>query len=212
MTHPDMQTLVHALSEVQRDALREVANIGAGHAATALSLMTDTRIMVSVPTITVAPLKDLAPMVAATEAQIAVIPMEMRGSLDGHTILVFPLSTAHRLAALMLHRATVDADDLTALEASALTEAGNILAGAYMTALSEFLRMTLLPSPPSLIVGNAQQVLAETAEQSGHKHGYVVCVETQFVIDDIGEFLPGYFLLLPDARSLGAMLAAIHVA
>jgi chemotaxis protein CheC len=208
MTYTDM----NALTEIQRDALREVANIGAGHAATALSLMTGAKIMVSVPTITIAPLAELAPMIGPRNDPVAVIPMVMSGSMAGHTILAFPLVTARRLAALMMPRETPGVHGLTELEASALTEAGNILAGAYMTALSEFLRMTLLPSPPSLSVGPAREVLSATAEQSGHSGGYVFCVETQFLIDHIGNLLPSYFLLLPDAESLGAMLAAVRVA
>ena len=65
-------TSMQALSELQRDALREVANIGAAHAATALSLMTGTRIMISVPTITVTPLAKLAPLIAHADEHIAV--------------------------------------------------------------------------------------------------------------------------------------------
>ena len=208
MSITDMQ----ALSELQQDALREVANIGAAHAATALSLMTGTRIMISVPTITVAPLSELAPMISRSNEQIALVPMEMSGGLRGHTILAFPLVTAHRLASLMLRR-DVSADvALSELEASALTEAGNILAGAYMTALSDFLRMILLPSPPSLSVGPARAVLARTAAETGHTGGVVFCVETEFLIDNTGGTLPGYFFLLPNADSLTAMLAAVRVA
>jgi len=208
MTDTEMQ----ALNDVQRDALREVANIGAGHAATALSLMTGTKIMVSVPTITVVPIDELATVIGPTSEPVAVVPMRMSGSMHGDTILAFPLGTAHRLAALMMQREASASDSLSELEASALTEAGNILAGAYMTALSEFLRMTLLPSPPSLTVGPAAQVLANSANRTGHQGGYVFCVETQFLIDHVGTTLPGYFLLLPDAPSLRAMLTAIQVA
>ncbi|HEV2644409.1 MAG TPA: chemotaxis protein CheC [Candidatus Elarobacter sp.] len=208
MTITDMQ----ALTEVQRDALREVANIGAGHAATALSTMTGTKIMISVPTITVCALAELAPVIAEADELIALVPMEMSGSLHGHTILAFPLPTAHRLAGLMLRRDALAASVLSELEASALTEAGNILAGAYMTALSEFMRMTLLPSPPTLSVGPARDVLTGTALETGHLGGFVFCVETEFMIDHADGRLPGYFLLLPDSGSLGAMLTAVRVA
>lgn len=209
MTVTDMQSL----SELQRDALREVANIGAGHAATALSLMTGTKILISVPTITFAPLEELATVMAfADDEPVAVVPMAMSGSLQGHTILAFPLLTAHRLASLMLRRDPEKGGALSALESSALTEAGNILAGAYMTALSDFLRMILLPSPPSLSVGPARAVLAQTAAETGHTGGVVFCVETEFLIDDVGGTLPGYFFLLPNADSLTAMLAAVRVA
>jgi chemotaxis protein CheC len=208
MSITDMQ----ALSELQRDALREVANIGAAHAATALSLMTGTKIMISVPTITVAPLAELAPLISRANERIALVPMEMSGGLHGHTILAFPLVTAHRLASLMLMRDLSSGATLSELEASALTEAGNILAGAYMTALSEFMKMRLMPSPPSLSVGPAREVLADTAWATGHTGGYVFCVETEFMIGQNDGSLPGYFLLLPDAGSLGAMLTAVRVA
>jgi len=208
MSITDMQ----ALSELQRDALREVANIGAAHAATALSLMTGTKIMISVPTITVAPLAELAPLISRSNEQIALVPMEMTGGLRGHTILAFPLVTARKLASLMLTREVSSDATLSELEASALTEAGNILAGAYMTALSEFMKMRLMPSPPSLAVGPAREVLADTAWATGHTGGFVFCVETEFMIGQTDGSLPGYFLLLPDAGSLGAMLAAVRVA
>lgn len=204
-------TDLQALSDAQRDALREVANIGAGHAATALSLMTGTRILISVPTITVAPLTELAPVIDAGGEPVVLVPMTMSGGLNGHTILAFPLGTAHLLAALMLRREPFGAPALTELEASAVKEAGNILAGAYMTALGEFMRITLLPSPPALSVGPARAVLADTAERVGHEGGYVFCVETEFMIDRAGDNLPGYFLLLPDAESLAAMLRAMRL-
>lgn len=208
MTVTDME----ALSELQRDALREVANIGAGHAATALSLMTGTKIFISVPTITFAPLEELATLITPPDGEsVALVPMTMSGSLQGHTILAFPLVTAHRLASLMLRRDPEAGGSLSELEASALTEAGNILAGAYMTALSEFLRMILLPSPPSLSVGPARVVLAQIAAATGHTGGVVFCVETDFMIDDVAGTLPGYFFLLPNADSLTAMLAAVRV-
>jgi chemotaxis protein CheC len=207
MAIPDVQTL----TEMQRDALREVANIGAGHAATALSLMTGTKVLVSVPTISVAQLVDLAPTIIATDESIAVIPMEIYGTIHGQTILALPLLTARKLAALMLRRYVPLGETLDKLETSALTEAGNILAGAYLTALSEFLHMQLLPSPPSIVCGPARQVLMDTAQRAEQSGGYAFCVETRFIIAEVHVSLPGYFLLLPDPESLSAILAAISV-
>ena len=202
---------IHTLTDTQLDALREVANIGAGHAATALSMMTGSKIMISVPRIYISPLEDVTPAIAQPDDQLAVVPMTMHGGLEGQTILVFPLYTAHRLASQMLRRQQNVDKPLTELEASALTEAGNILAGAYMTALSEFMHMHLLPSPPSLTVGPARHVLTDAAAGVSHDGAYVFCVETQFMLDDIGDRFPGYFLLLPDPASLGAMLEAVSV-
>lgn len=207
MTTSDM----HTLTELQRDALREVANIGAGHAATALSLMTGTKVMVSVPTVTVAPLPALAPAVTSTDEPVVIIPMMMKGSLHGQILLAIPMDTAHKLTTFVLRREPTSDIALDELATSALMEAGNILAGSYMTALSEFLGMQLIPSPPSLYVGPGRHVLVDTAERLGYGGGHVFCVETQFLVGGADGYLPSYFLLLPDAGAIGTMLSAIHV-
>ncbi|HEX2723507.1 MAG TPA: chemotaxis protein CheC [Gemmatimonadaceae bacterium] len=202
--------LRNTLSPERVDALKEVANIGAGHAATALSLMTGARIMIDVPTVNVAPLDELIPGIADKDSQIVSVLMEMRGSLRGHTLLALPLVTGRRLADLMLRRERRPGGLLDILEESALKEAGNILGGAYMTALSEFLGMTLLPSPPKLTVGTTETVMDEHRRQAADAAA-ACCVETEFNFEEIGERFRGFFLLRPDAESFGLIFAAVHV-
>jgi chemotaxis protein CheC len=198
------------LSPERMDALKEVANIGAGHAATALSLMTGARIMIDVPTVNVAPLDELIPGIADSDSQIVSVVMDMHGSLKGHTLLALPLVTGRRLADLMLRRERRPGGSLDMLEESALKEAGNILGGAYMTALSEFLSMTLLPSPPRLTVGTTEMVMAEHRKEASAAAA-ACCVETEFSFEEIGERFRGFFLLLPDAESFDAIFRAVRV-
>lgn len=204
---PSLRT---TLSPARVDALKEVANIGAGHAATALSLMTGARIMIDVPTVNVAPLDELIPGIADSDSQIVSVLMEMHGSLNGHTLLALPLVTGRRLADLMLRRERRPGGTLDLLEESALKEAGNILAGAYLTALSEFLGMTLLPSPPRLTVGTTQTVM-EAHKRQAADAAAACCVETEFNFEEIGERFRGFFLLLPDAESFGLIFDAVRV-
>ena len=198
------------LTPERLDALKEVANIGAGHAATALSLMTGARIMIDVPTVNVAPLDELIPGIADADSQIVSVLMDMHGSLTGHTLLALPLVTGRRLADLMLRRERRPGGVLDLLEESALKEAGNILGGAYMTALSEFLGMTLLPSPPRLTVGTTDSVMQAHKEQASGAAA-ACCVETEFSFEEIGERFRGFFLLLPDSESFDAIFHAVHV-
>ncbi|MFL5582871.1 MAG: chemotaxis protein CheC [Gemmatimonadaceae bacterium] len=203
---------IRSLKAIQLDALREVANIGAGHAATALSQMTGSTIMISVPTITVAPLEEVPPKVAAPEEPVAAVLMNMLGDLTGRTLLVFPQVTAQRLSELMLRRPQGSSKGLGELEQSAVKEAGNILSGAYMNALSDFMGLVLLPSPPSLAVDMSSAILTTTYLDFGESRDYVVCVENEFQMVDIGERLRGFFLLLPDVESLQAILRAVRLA
>lgn len=201
-----------SLKAIQLDALREVANIGAGHAATALSQMTGSTIMISVPTINVARLEEVPPQVSGPEEPVAAVLMHMLGDLTGRTLLVFPKPTAIRLSELMLRRPPGSSADLGDLEQSAIKEASNILSGAYMNALSDFMGLMLLPSPPSLAVDMSNAVLTTAYLQFGSDRDYVFCVESEFYMQDLGERLRGFFLLLPDVASLQAILRAVRVA
>jgi chemotaxis protein CheC len=110
----------------------------------------------------------------------------------------------------MLRRERRPGGALDMLEESALKEAGNILGGAYMTALSEFLAMTLLPSPPRLTVGTTNQVMDEHRRQASNAAA-ACCVETEFSFEEIGEHFKGFFLLLPDADSFDAIFRAVNI-
>jgi len=83
------------LNTMELDALRETANIGAGHAATALSQMTSNTIMITVPTITIAALEDVPSRILPEEEPIVAVLMQMMGDLTGRTLLVFPHPTAN---------------------------------------------------------------------------------------------------------------------
>jgi chemotaxis protein CheC len=205
----DLQTL----KAIQLDALREVANIGAGHAATALSQMVGETIMISVPTINVSRLEEVPSQVSENDEPVAAVLMHMLGDLTGRTLLVFPRRTALRLAELMMRRPTnPDAQTFSEMEQSAIKEAGNILSSAYMNALSDFMGMMLIPSPPSLAIDMSEAVLTTIYLQFGSDKDFVFCVESEFVMNDLDERLRGYFLLLPDPASLQAILKAVRVA
>src|SRR2546429_7970005 len=88
---------VRDLKELQIDALREVANIGAGHAATALSQLTNRRIMISVPQINIARLEEVPNLLGHPQEVVAAVLMHMLGDLTGRTLLLFPESVGRRL-------------------------------------------------------------------------------------------------------------------
>jgi len=202
---------MHELEALQLDALKEVANIGAGHAATALSQMTDRRIMISVPTIRVTGLEDLSDLLPDPEELVVAVLMHMLGDLTGRTLLMMPEQNARLLCDLLLKREPGTTTGLTELEQSGLKEAGNILGGAYMNALSDFMGMMLLPSVPSLEIDAATAVLTTAHLGFGRDWDAIFCVETDFHFEEAGRKLKGHFLLLPDVASLRAILDAIQL-
>lgn len=203
---------IGTLKSIQMDALRETANIGAGHAATALSQMTSTTIMISVPAISVASTEDLPSQFSPEEEPVAAVLMHMLGDLTGRTLLVFPRPTVMRLVELMLRRPPGSSQTLGEMECSAIKEAGNILSGAYMNALSDFLGMLLLPSPPTLVMDMSTAVITSAFGEFSSDPESVLCVESEFLLTELKQTLRGYFLLLPDPASLQVMLRALRLA
>lgn len=199
------------LDALQTDALRETANIGAGHAATALSQMTGTTIMIKVPAIGMLGVGDVPARIDDEEEPVAAVQMAMLGDLTGTTLLVFPKRTVMRMAEMMLRRPVGSSVTFTELETSAIKEAGNILSAAYMNALSDLFDVTLLPSPPTLVIDRSTTVLRSAMGGDQAAARSVLCVESEFQL--VGQDgLRGFFLLLPDPDTLQRMLQALRLA
>ena len=119
-----------SLDERQRDALREVANIGAGHAATALSQMTDRKIMINVPEVQIRRLEEVAEMLGPPDTVVAAVAMHMMGDLTGQSMVILPEKAARVLVDLLLRRPDGTTTDFGEMEKSSLKENGNILTSA----------------------------------------------------------------------------------
>jgi chemotaxis protein CheC len=202
---------VRDLKASQLDAIREVANIGAGHAATALSGMTNRTIMITVPRVYVRPLEEASDLVGAPGAVVAAVLMHMMGDLTGRAMVLFPERAAHTLCDFLFRRPAGGTTTLGEMEQSGLKEAGNILASAYLNALSDFMGMMLVPSVPSLVIDLSGAVLTSAQLNFGQDRDYAFCVETSFRVEGAGDPLGGHFLLLPDVSSLRSIFDAIRV-
>lgn len=203
---------VRGLDVLQLDGLREAANIGAGHAATALSQLTNRLILVDVPQIRVVRLEEVAELIGRADEVVATVVMQVVGDLAGRTIQVFPAEAASRLTSILLHCPPVEFPaGFGEMERSAITEVGNILASAYLTALSDFLGMLLLTSVPGLAIDLAAATLTSGVVGSGEESEYVICIDTLFNLNEVNAAVSGHFLLLPDKGSLPVILRALRL-
>ena len=196
------------LTAPQLDALKEVGNIGAGHGATALSQLLGKKIHITVPKANVLPLSEVPKLVGDPNTLVAGLTLSILGDATGKIVLLFPRDSALHLADLLLKQPVGTSKILTEMGHSAIKEAGNILTGAYLSALNEFLGMLLLISVPTLVFDMAGALLASMT-QGMEDSTKVICIETKFI--DANEVIGGYFILVPDAVSLRAIFQAIKV-
>lgn len=199
-----------ALNAVQADAIREIANIGAGHAATVLSQMTAAPVMIDVPQVRLSALADVIPGLAGPDGTLVAISMRMMGDLTGDAVFVLDDAAARSLAGVLMGKAPATMDLSATMVRSGLQEVGNIMVSAFFNALATCLGILLMPSVPTYRTGDppglrGQRVFEATDEP-------VLVIETAFVPKDGGGKrvgLGGVLLFLPDPPSLTAMLLGL---
>ncbi len=197
------------LSALQLDALREVGNVGAGNAATALSQIINKKIDMTVPQVAILPLGDVPDVVGGPDAMVAGVYLRVFGPAPGSILFLLPRESAFCLVDMVMGREKGCTHSLNSMDESALMEIGNILAGAYLNALSYFTKFTLLPSIPALAMDMAGAILSVILIQIGQMGDHALVIETEFTTDSNG--VKGHFFLIPDPGSLGTILAAIGV-
>jgi chemotaxis protein CheC len=198
------------LSSLQLDALKEVGNVGAGNAATALSQIINRKIDMTVPKVAILPLGDVPDVVGGPEIMVAGVYLRVFGPAPSSILFLLPRESAFALVDMLMGRERGLTDHLDSMDESALLEIGNILAGAYLNALSFFTKFTLLPSIPALAMDMAGAILSVILSQLGQMGDHALVIETEFSTEGDGG-VKGHFFLIPDPGSLGTILAAIGV-
>jgi chemotaxis protein CheC len=199
------------LRDVELDALKEVANVGAGHAATALSQLTNRRVMISVPEVELCSIEEAASAVGQGNRVVAAVLMQVLGDLTGRCLLLFEKDSAMKLADMLLNREQGSTKVFGELEQSSVKETANILTGAYLNGLSDLLGLMLIPSVPSLAVDLAGAVLSTTYLNFGHDRSYVIIMDTRFMFEPDDKAMTGHLVLLPDSSSLSVILKAARL-
>jgi chemotaxis protein CheC len=184
----------------QMDAIREVVNIGAGHAATNLSALTGLTVMISVPRIQWA--DPDAPPALPGSGDIVLITVPITGVSEAggeRASLILATETALRMVALMLRRDPAQHQEVGAFERSALMEMGNIVCAAYVGVLGTFLGKGVMIGTPEMHLGPRDE-LGERAA-----HGLVI--ETDFTFLDTT--FEGVFVLSHSDVSFSSLLTAL---
>jgi len=199
----------HLLNNIQLDALKEVSNIGMGHAATALSQMIGQTVYLRVPHVTITEISQVPEHLGGAEKLMVGITLQILGDARGSIMLLFPQESAHRLLSSLLGREEKGLV-LTEINVSALKEVGNILASAYLSALGNLLHKTLIPSVPLLAYDMAGAVVDYVLIELSQNGDLALMVETDFYgAADQDAGIKGHFFLLPDPATLDIFLSAI---
>lgn len=195
------------LAEEQFQALQEMSIIGMNHAATALSQLMERNIHLKVPRVLAKDVTHVPKLLGRTQFLMIGVYLQILGDARGNIVMVFTRENAMQMLDSLLSGDKPRGALLTALEVSALKEVGNILASAYLNALGERLKMTLIPSVPVLSFDMTGAVVDFVLNKLGDLGDPSFMIETEFAEDN--DNFSGHFYLLPDHASLDIILQKI---
>ncbi len=190
------------------DVLREIGNIGAGNATTAIANMLGLRIDMDVPNVQLLEVSKLGSAICDEDETIVGIFLEVQNDIEGSMMFLVKMDTAHYLVNSLMMRDQSYKEPFDEMDLSAMKEIGNIIAGAYLSALSSMTNLVILPSVPYIAVDMAASILSVPAIQFGQFGDNALLIETQFEAD---VEINGYFILMPEEDSYDKILSSLGI-
>ena len=190
-----------SLSDLERDALTELVNIGVSRAAVALRKMVGEQVLLSVPSVEVMTHRAATALIGEREsADLIAVRQDFAGAFSGRALLIFPQTNSLELVRAVVGPEMPD-DELAALETEALAETGNVILNGCLATMANMLQQSLTMSLPEVTRGDGKQLFATPDPVAGG--GLVLFLYINFSVRDRN--IRGYIAMLMDVPSLVAL-------
>lgn len=194
------------VNDMYVDVLREIGNIGAGNATTAIASMLGLRIDMKVPKVELLEVSQLGSAICPEDEVIVGIFLEVQTDIEGSMMFLLKMDSAQYLVNKLMMRDMDYKAEFDEMDLSALKEIGNIIAASYLSALSAMTNMVITPSIPYIAVDMAASILSVPAIQFGQFGDNALLIETEFG-DEV--MIEGYFILMPEQDSYEKILSGL---
>ena len=189
------------------DILKEIGNIGAGNATTALAQLLNTKVDMKVPHVALLEFSEVGEAMGGEEQLMAGIYQMVEGDITGSIMFLLEESSARTLISKLMGTPELDnIGDFGEMEISALKEIGNIITGSYLSSLSMLTNLKIISSIPAISIDMCGAILSVPAIEFGALGDKILYIQTEFS-DDMK--LDGYFVLVPDLDSYDKILTSL---
>lgn len=199
------------LNQMHLDVLKEVGSIGTSHAVTSLSVILNKKVGMGLPKVSLVDFNEVSNFVGGAESIVAGILVHLSGDINGMMMFLTEERCCKPLVSELFGGTGMDFSGEGADEAvlSALSEVGNILAGAYLSSFADLIQKKIRPSAPLVCIDMAQAILSVPAIEFGKISDKVLLIESVFKSSDMD--ISGYFLLIPDFESFKTIFSSLGV-
>lgn len=199
-------------SSLHLDILKEIGNIGAGHAATSLSLLLNHKVDMHVPAVRLVNFDEVMELAGGSEKEVFGVSFRIEGDAPGSMFFIFsPEQADYIVSSLTGIKKAFESEN--SLAHSALQELANILSGSYLTALADFTKLDFTLSVPAIAFDMAGAILSYGLLELSQFSDEAILVET--VLEDVSdqetEVFETHFFLFPDPQSYTSLFRALGV-
>ena len=195
---------------MQLDVLKEIGNIGAGNAATALSNMIEKNVGIEVPKVHVVDLSEIYRVFSSPEEISASTVVPIKGEAPGKMLMIFNSESAKKLISFLIGQKPENLTELDEMQSSVLKEIGNIMCSSYIIALSNFTSLFMETDVPMLVVDMLGAVIAETSILASEEYDDVIMVENILKIKDSKD-INGFLTMFPQHGSLEKIFSKLGI-
>jgi chemotaxis protein CheC len=196
-------------NDLQLDIIREVGNIGAGNAATALAGLLNDKVSISVPELKVVDVNKISSILGGPEKEAVGILVNMTNEASGMLLFIIGKEFASLLITTLLNEELNSFDDMSQMGMSALMEIGNILSGSYINAMSNFTDLDIRLSTPQITIDMVGAILSYPAALFGEMGDKLLLIEENFISSC--NIIKSHLLIMPELKSLDLMLKRLGV-
>ncbi len=190
--------------------LQQLFQAATAEASVAMRRWTHGQISLDLNGVQELPLEEVSTAVSLGDELLTMVVLTFQGEVGGDMILTFDENNGRQLAAALLHRPVSESPEWTALERSALCETGNILSCAYLNALTRFIGVELVPSPPYFVQDYGASVLEQALMVQAAQADRILICSTTFHRE--GEALNWNVFFVPNVAMRAAIAAAVEAA
>ncbi len=197
--------------EFKLDILKEIGNIGAGNAATALSILLDKPIDIGVPKVKVMPFDQISNITGDSEQEVIAVFLAIEGAISGNIFFILTHRSARMLLASIMEFKATKESGFSEMEQSAMQEMGNIMAGSFLSSLADFTHLFMYPTVPSLAIDMVGAIMSYGLFEMSQLGDHALLIDTKFFDVQAKEEVEGHFFLIPDPGSFDKIFAALGV-
>lgn len=202
------------LTNLHKDVLREIGNIGAGNATASMSQLIDKKIKMEVPSVQIVTVNEMMEIIGGPERLVVAIFFRFEGEVTGTVYFILTIEEANYLVSKMTNgqvTSIMNNGEQDPIAVSVLQEMANILNGSYLSAMADFTNLRMTTTIPYLSIDMAAATIVTGLIELSRSTDYAILIDTKIVGVEPSSSAKGHFLLIPDPDSIPKLFSALGI-